>query len=32
MENLFNPVWCREGNLLQVKLWLEDTENDLNQG
>ncbi|CAL8101258.1 unnamed protein product [Orchesella dallaii] len=32
MENAFQPGWCRDGNLLQVRLWIEDTENDLNQG
>ncbi|KAL0280544.1 UNVERIFIED_CONTAM: hypothetical protein PYX00_001804 [Menopon gallinae] len=30
MEDIFQ--WCREGNALQVRVWLDDTENDMNQG
>ncbi|XP_017781098.1 PREDICTED: integrin-linked protein kinase [Nicrophorus vespilloides] len=30
MEDIFH--WCREGNALQVRVWLDNTENDLNQG
>ncbi|XP_065210633.1 integrin-linked protein kinase-like [Planococcus citri] len=30
MEDIFH--WCREGNALQVRVWLDDTENDMNQG
>jgi len=30
MEDIFH--WCREGNTLQVRVWLDDTEHDLNQG
>lgn len=30
MEDIF--YWCREGNALQVRVWLDDTENDMNQG
>ncbi|MPC30366.1 Integrin-linked protein kinase pat-4 [Portunus trituberculatus] len=30
MEDIFH--WCREGNTVQVRLWLDDTEHDLNQG
>ncbi|XP_014278313.1 integrin-linked protein kinase [Halyomorpha halys] len=30
MEDIFH--WCREGNAMQVRVWLDDTENDLNQG
>ncbi|CAG0887301.1 unnamed protein product [Darwinula stevensoni] len=30
MEDIFQ--WCREGNAFQVRVWLDDTENDLNQG
>lgn len=30
MEDIFN--WCREGNSLQVRIWLDDTKNDMNEG
>lgn len=30
MEDIFN--WCREGETLQVRIWLDDPKNDLNQG
>jgi hypothetical protein len=30
MEDIF--YWCRENNAIQVRLWLDDTENDMNQG
>lgn len=30
MEDIF--IWCREGETLQVRIWLDDTKNDLNQG
>lgn len=30
MEDIFN--WCREGETLQVRIWLDDTKNDANQG
>ncbi|XP_037934001.1 integrin-linked protein kinase homolog pat-4 [Teleopsis dalmanni] len=30
MEDIFH--WCREGNSIQVRLWLDDTEHDLNLG
>ncbi|XP_020999850.1 scaffold protein ILK [Parasteatoda tepidariorum] len=30
MEDIFH--WCREGNAFQVRVWLDDTEHDLNQG
>lgn len=30
MEDVFH--WCREGNAFQVRVWLDDTENDLNLG
>ncbi|XP_026472417.1 integrin-linked protein kinase-like [Ctenocephalides felis] len=30
MEDIFQ--WCREGNAIQVRLWLDDTEHDMNQG
>lgn len=30
MEDIFH--WCREGNSLQVRVWLDDTEHDMNQG
>ncbi|XP_053954936.1 integrin-linked protein kinase [Anastrepha ludens] len=30
MEDIFH--WCREGNSIQVRLWLEDTGNDMNLG
>ncbi|XP_037781719.1 integrin-linked protein kinase homolog pat-4-like [Penaeus monodon] len=30
MEDIFH--WCREGNTVQVRLWLDDTEHDMNQG
>ncbi|CAG0913637.1 unnamed protein product [Notodromas monacha] len=30
MEDIFS--WCKEGNAIQVRVWLDDTENDLNQG
>jgi len=30
MEDIFH--WCREGNAIQVRVWLDDTEHDLNQG
>jgi hypothetical protein len=29
-EDIFG--WVREGNALQVRVWLDDTEHDLNQG
>lgn len=30
MEDIFQ--WCREGNALQIRVWLDDTEHDMNQG
>jgi integrin-linked kinase len=30
MDDIFN--WCREGETLQVRIWLDDPKNDLNQG
>lgn len=30
MEDIFQ--WCREGNTMQVRVWLDDTEHDMNQG
>lgn len=30
MEDIFQ--WTREGNAMQVRVWLDDTENDMNQG
>lgn len=30
MEDIFH--WCREGNAIQVRLWLDDTEHDMNLG
>lgn len=30
MEDIFG--WVREGNAFQVRVWLDDTEHDLNQG
>uniref|UniRef100_A0A6A7GAD4 Integrin-linked protein kinase homolog pat-4-like n=3 Tax=Hirondellea gigas TaxID=1518452 RepID=A0A6A7GAD4_9CRUS len=30
MDDIFH--WCREGNMMQVRMWLDDTEHDLNQG
>lgn len=30
MEDIFNL--CREGNSLQVRIWLDDTKNDMNEG
>lgn len=30
MEDIFG--WVREGNAFQVRMWLDDTEHDLNQG
>lgn len=30
MDDIF--TWCREGNPLQVKIWLDDTMNDINEG
>lgn len=30
MEDIFH--WCREGNVIQVRVWLDDTEHDMNQG
>lgn len=30
MEDIFN--WCREGETLQVRIWLDDLKNDMNQG
>lgn len=30
MEDIFH--WCREGNSIQVRLWLDDVEHDMNQG
>lgn len=30
MEDIFH--WCREGNGFQVRVWLDDTSHDLNQG
>lgn len=30
MEDIFH--WCREGNAIQVRLWLDDVEHDMNQG
>lgn len=30
MDDIFN--WCREGETLQVRIWLDDPKNDMNQG
>jgi len=30
MEDIFH--WIREGNTMQVRMWLDDTEHDMNQG
>ncbi|RWS28183.1 integrin-linked protein kinase-like protein [Leptotrombidium deliense] len=30
MEDIFH--WCREGNAFQVRVWLDDTTHDMNQG
>jgi len=30
MEDIFH--WIREGNAIQVRMWLDDTEHDMNQG
>jgi integrin-linked kinase len=30
MEDIFQ--WTREGNTMQVRVWLDDTEHDMNQG
>lgn len=30
MEDIF--YWCRENNAIQVRLWLQDTEHDVNLG
>lgn len=30
MEDIF--YWCRENNSIQVRLWLDDTENDFQKG
>lgn len=30
MDDIFH--WCREGNMMQVRMWLDDTEHDPNQG
>ncbi|KAL9901904.1 integrin-linked protein kinase [Glossina fuscipes] len=30
MEDIFH--WCREGNSIQVRLWLDETEHDMNLG
>uniref|UniRef100_A0A4D5R9F9 Integrin-linked protein kinase n=2 Tax=Scolopendra TaxID=41364 RepID=A0A4D5R9F9_SCOVI len=30
MEDIFH--WCREGNVFQVRTWLDDVEHDMNQG
>lgn len=30
MEDIFQ--WCREGETLQVRIWLDDPKNDMNQG
>ncbi|XP_067141257.1 integrin-linked protein kinase [Centruroides vittatus] len=30
MEDIFH--WCREGNAFQVRVWLDDTEHDMNLG
>ena len=30
MEDIFH--WCREGNAMQVRVWLDDTEHDMNEG
>ncbi|RZC34093.1 integrin-linked protein kinase, partial [Asbolus verrucosus] len=30
MEDIFQ--WCKDGNALQVRVWLDDTEHDMNQG
>uniref|UniRef100_A0A8C9M6U3 Integrin linked kinase n=1 Tax=Panthera tigris altaica TaxID=74533 RepID=A0A8C9M6U3_PANTA len=30
MDDIFTQ--CREGNAVAVRLWLDNTENDLNQG
>ncbi|XP_054162869.1 integrin-linked protein kinase homolog pat-4-like [Oppia nitens] len=30
MDDIFN--WCRDGNTFQVRVWLDDTTHDMNQG
>lgn len=30
MEDIFQ--WCKEGNSLQVRVWLDEPENDMNLG
>ena len=30
MEDIFH--WCREGNSIQVRLWLDEVEHDMNLG
>lgn len=30
MEDIFQ--WCKEGNAIQVRVWLDDTEHDMNLG
>ncbi|XP_043496411.1 integrin-linked protein kinase homolog pat-4-like [Polistes fuscatus] len=30
MEDIFQ--WCRENNVMQVRLWLDDIEHDMNLG
>lgn len=30
MEDIFQ--WCKEGKLLQVRVWIDEPEHDLNQG
>lgn len=30
MEDIFH--WCREGNYINVRMWLDDVEHDMNQG
>uniref|UniRef100_A0A6P7FFW0 Integrin-linked protein kinase homolog pat-4-like n=2 Tax=Chrysomeloidea TaxID=71528 RepID=A0A6P7FFW0_DIAVI len=30
MEDIFQ--WCKEGNALQVRVWLDEPEHDMNQG
>ncbi len=30
MDDIFE--WCKKGNALRVRVWLEDTSHDINQG
>jgi hypothetical protein len=30
MEDVY--AWCREGNAFQIRVWLDDTEHDMNLG